>query len=175
MSPTVLPIARPQPGIGGRHVLAGMIAFFGTIFAVNGVLLYKALSTHSGIVSQEPYRKGLHYNDRVVADERQRALGWREDVALDTNGQVAVRLTNSTGGAVTDLSITGYLGRPSATKHDLKVALKQVAPGQYTADVGSLDTGAWLLALEARPTIDDREAAAAEPIYRLKRRLWLKP
>jgi nitrogen fixation protein FixH len=156
-------------------VLAGMVAFFGTIFAVNGVLLYKALSTHSGIVSQEPYRKGLHYNDRVDADERQRALGWREDIALDTNGQVGVKLANSTGGAVTDLSITGYLGRPSTTKHDIKVALKEVEPGQYSAGVGALEGGAWLLALEARPTVDGREAAAAEPIYRLKRRLWLKP
>lgn len=180
MSPTVLPSAKvpnlqPQPGLGGRHVLAGMIVFFGTVFAVNGVLLYKALSTHSGLVAQEPYRKGLHYNDRVDAGERQKALGWREDVALDTKGQVGVKLTNSVGGAVTDLSITGYVGRPSTTKHDLKIALKEIAPGHYIADVGALEAGAWLLALEARPTVDGREASASEPIYRLKRRLWLKP
>jgi|LNFM01.1.fsa_nt_gb nitrogen fixation protein FixH len=185
MSPTVLPAPKlpgaespgvgPQPGLRGHHVLAGFIVFFGTIFAVNGVLLYKALSTHSGIVAQEPYRKGLHYNERVDADERQRALGWREDIALDAKGQVGVTLTNSTGGAVTDLSITGYLGRPSTTKHDLEVKLKEIRPGQYSADVGALETGAWLLALEARPTLDGRAAATSEPIYRLKRRLWLKP
>ena len=175
MSPTVLPVAKQEPGLGGRHVLGGFVAFFATIFAVNGVLLYTALSTHSGLVSQEPYRKGLHYNDRVEADERQQALGWREAVTLDPKGRVAVELTNSIGGAVTDLSITGYLGRPSTTKHDLKVALKEIAPGQYAADVGALETGAWLLALEARPTTAGREAPAAEPIYRMKRRLWLKP
>lgn len=175
MSPTVLPAPKPEQGLAGRHVLWAMIVFFATIFAVNGVLLYKALSTHSGLVAQEPYRKGLQYNERVAADERQRALGWTEAVDLETTGALSVKLTNSLGGPVTDLALRGFVGRPSTTRHDIAVTLKETAPGVYSAAVGALETGAWMLSVEARPTVGGREAADADPIYRLKRRLWLKP
>ncbi len=52
----------------GRHVLLIFLAFFGSIFAVNGWFLYSALSTHTGVVAVEPYRKGLAYNERIARD-----------------------------------------------------------------------------------------------------------
>lgn len=184
MSPTVLPAARPESGLKGQHVLIGMVLFFGTIFAVNGVLLYKAIATHSGIVAQEPYRKGLQYNTRVAADERQRALGWDDAVTLEAGGKITVKMTDQIGGPITQLSLAGFIGRPSTTQHDIRVALAETAPGQYTANLIGVDAGAWLLSLEARRA-DPVQAgpvqagvgreATAEPVYRLKRRLWLKP
>ena len=39
-------------------------------------MIYQAMSTHTGLVANEPYRKGLHYNDRIDADARQARLGW---------------------------------------------------------------------------------------------------
>ena len=179
MSPTVLPAAKRESGLKGRHVLGAMVAFFGTIFAVNGVLLYKAIATHSGLVAQEPYRKGLHYNDRIAADERQRALGWEDAVTLMPGGKVVVKMTDLGGGPVTQLTLSGFIGRPSTTQHDLRVALSETAPGQYSAEMGALETGAWLLSLEARRadagTAMAGRDALGEPVYRLKRRLWLKP
>ena len=59
-------------------MLVAFIAFFGTIFLVNGTLIYEAISTHTGLVANEPYRKGLAYNERIAADERQARLGWTE-------------------------------------------------------------------------------------------------
>ena len=53
--------------ITGRHVLIGMLVFFGVILGVNGMFLYSALSTYTGVVSDEPYRKGLNYNERIEA------------------------------------------------------------------------------------------------------------
>ena len=49
------------------------LGFFGVVFVVNGAMIYSAVSTHSGLVANEPYRKGLHYNERIDADERQAA------------------------------------------------------------------------------------------------------
>src|SRR5688572_2876208 len=81
-------------GLRGGHVLAAFLAFFGVIFAVNGVFLYMALSTHTGLVAQEPYRKGLHYNDRIAAAERQQALGWTSDLRLaPESGALTLALT----------------------------------------------------------------------------------
>ncbi len=68
-----------------------LIAFFGVIFAVNGYFLYSALSTHTGVVAIEPYRKGLAYNERIAADERQKALGWQRQTSLARDGRVSRR------------------------------------------------------------------------------------
>lgn len=175
MSPTVLPAAPRDDGkIKGRHVLMAIVAFFATIFAVNGVLVYEAISTHTGLVSQEPYRKGLHYNSRIEADARQRELGWQDTVQIEPNGDITVRMLDSLGGPVGDLQLVGYVGRPSTTHHDIKFALTETQPGHYSANVGALEGGAWMIVLDARRSVGGTEATG-EPSYRLKRRLWLKP
>ncbi len=177
MSPTVLPIAPRRPsGVTGRHVLVAVLLFFTTVFAVNGLMLYKALSTHSGLVAQEPYRKGLHYNERIAADERQRELGWRDTIGLAASGTIEVALTDTAGKPVTGLALTSVVGRPSEGRHDRRVQLTEREPGRYVGEAGALDAGTWLLAVEVRPVlVPTAEAALREPIYRAKRRLWLKP
>lgn len=159
--------------IQGWHVLAGMIAFFGVIFAVNGVFLVSALNTHTGIVSQQPYRKGLDYNQRIAADARQQQRGWVDQVALDrAQGVARLVLADKDGQPVTGLAVRGFLGRPSTQQHDTRLTFEETAtPGTYTARVGQRAPGNWLLQLEAR------EAGAQENdvAYRLRKRLWLKP
>src|SRR5262249_34112510 len=91
MSPTTL-IARRPRGMQGRHVLVAFLAFFGTVFAVNGTLIYEAVSTHTGLVANEPYRKGLAYNARIGADERQARLGWTETLEVGRDGHVTFAL-----------------------------------------------------------------------------------
>jgi len=176
MSPTVLPISRRPSGVTGRHVLVAVVLFFSTVFVVNGLMLYMALSTHSGLVAQEPYRKGLHYNERIAADERQRELGWKETIGLAASGTIDVVLVDATGKPVTGLALTSVVGRPSEGRHDRQVQLNEREPGRYVGEAGVLDAGAWLLAVEARPQLaPTADAALREPIYRAKRRLWLKP
>ena len=80
MSPTLLPARRRRDGLRGPPRAIVSSRFFAVIFAVNGAMIYSAIVTHTGIVSNEPYRKGLHYNERIAADERQSALGWTDDV-----------------------------------------------------------------------------------------------
>lgn len=164
---------RERGTIQGWHVLVGMIAFFGVIFAVNGVFLVSALNTHTGIVSKQPYRKGLDYNDRIAADERQQKLGWTHTIALDQKSEDArLVLADKHGRPVSGLDVQGFLGRPSTEQHDTRIAMEeQGTPGTYIAKVGALEPGNWLLAVEARETKSDRAAV----VYRLRKRLWLKP
>ena len=154
----------------GWHVLAALIAFFGTVFAVNGYFAFSAISTYTGVVSAEPYRKGLAYNERIAASERQGALGWQEDVIVDRTGRVTVLIRDGDGNPVPYLRLAGTIGRPSTVRFDRRLALAERAPGRYEAEAGGLDAGAWLVGVEAR-----RTAADPEPTYRARRRLWLKP
>lgn len=161
-------------GLTGRHVLYTFIAFFGIVFAVNGVFLYSALKTNTGVVANEPYRKGLAYNERIAADEMQKALGWTDEASLNgpsggSNG-ISVVMKGADGMPVSGLIMEAALGRPSTTAGERKLKLAEVSPGVYAATAAQLEPGTWLFALEAR-----RTGNAEEPVYRARRRLWLKP
>lgn len=157
-------------GLQGRHVLYGFIAFFGVIFLVNGVFLYSALSTNTGVVANEPYRKGLAYNERIAAEEQQKTLGWQDDVSITREGGVGMVVRNTDGSPVSGLIVEATLSRPATSTGERKLRLAELSPGSYGAASNAIEPGNWLLVVEAR-----REANAAEPIYRSRRRLWLKP
>jgi nitrogen fixation protein FixH len=157
-----------DPGLNGRQVLVAFLAFFGAIFLMNGVLIYWAIATNSGLVANEPYRKGLEYNKRIAADERQRQLAWSDKLTLTKDGQVALVVADKTGQPVSGLKVETVLGRPATNREDIRTALVEVAPGRYEAHVAALGAGFWLIALEARR---DSEAS----LYRIRRRVWLTP
>lgn len=159
---------RRAGGLSGRHVLYGMIGFFGVIFVVNGYFLYAALATHSGVVAQEPYRKGLAYNARIAAEERQLELGWADEVTVDRTGRVALVLAQRQGEPVRDLLVQGTIGRPSTAREDRQLRFS-VRDGGYVAETGPLADGSWIVEIAARMS------SAAEPVYRARRRVWLKP
>jgi nitrogen fixation protein FixH len=170
MSPTTLPTARRQQGLQGCHVALIFFTFFGAIFAMNGAMIYSAVSTYSGIVSNEPYRKGLHYNDRISADERQARLGWTDTVTVSRDGHLVLVLAGRDGQPIGGARPNALLGRPSTNRHDIKFDLAETAAGRYEAQVGALDEGNWTIAVDIR-TAD----SGPNPVYRVRRRLWLKP
>jgi nitrogen fixation protein FixH len=162
--------SQSRGGLAGRHVLAIFLVFFAAVFVVNGAMIYSALSTHTGLVANEPYRKGLHYNERIAADERQARLGWTDKVDVRRDGYVAIMVADLGGRPVSGLKIEAVLARPSTNRHDVRLMLAEAAPGRYEAQAASLAEGIWLVALEARAG-----SSAEDTIYRSRRRLWLKP
>lgn len=170
MSPISLPTARRQQGLQGRHVAVIFFAFFAAIFLMNGAMIYSAISTYSGIVSNEPYRKGLHYNDRIDADERQARLGWTGRIEVARDGHVVVTLAGRDGRPIDGARVNAQLGRPTTNRHDLRLDLSEITAGRYEAHAGGLNEGNWTIAVDVR-TAD----GGVEPVYRARRRLWLKP
>lgn len=156
-------------GIKGRHVLMMLVAFFGVVFAVNGVFLASALRTYTGVVSAEPYVKGLKYNERIEAGERQARLGWADALSLDIDGEVVLRLSDDAGRPLRGLKFRGTIGRPSTNRLDRQILLIEAEPGQYVARSGALDEGTWLVSLEGRS-----RDFGEDPVYRIRRRVWLK-
>lgn len=165
--------AMAERAITGRHVLIGMVAFFGVIMAVNAVFLYSALSTHTGVVANEPYRKGLTYNERIEADRQQNELGWQGDVVLEPSGEaIAISLLDRNGRPLTGLAMTARIGRPSTSDLDIRVDMKETAPGRYDAKLSKLEAGTWQIDVEAR----ELQAKGADvAVWRARKRLWLKP
>ena len=156
--------------ITGGHVLAILVTFFAIVFAVNGVFLYAALSTHTGVVSDEPYRKGLHYNDRVAADEAQERLGWAGAIAVgEDSRRLAFAVTRQDGAPVRGLTVQAVIARPATAGHDVTLAMRETEPGRYETSLGPLEPGAWIA------TIHAAQGASSPVVYRLRKRLWLTP
>lgn len=153
-------------GVQGRHALIALVAFFGVMFAVNGVFTYYAITTFGGGDTVNPYRKGLRYNDTIDEAKRQAELGWRNDVtyALDA-GELSVSLTDRAGEAVSGLQLGATLGRPATDANDVALKFNEVSPGLYVAGI-RLEPGQWVLSLAT----EDRGRTGAA-LYRLKRRI----
>ena len=156
--------------LNGRHVLLTFIGFFLVVFAVNGIMVYKAESTFAGLDTDDPYRKGLDYNERIAAAAAQSRLGWRDRTDyVPATRHLRVTLTDKAGGAVPGLTLTAELGRPATSRFDQKISLTQTGTGIYEADLASLDPGTWTVDLWARHGEDDAA------LYEARRRLWIKP
>jgi nitrogen fixation protein FixH len=156
--------------LSGRHVLIVFIGFFLIVFAVNGLMVYQAESTFGGLDTDDAYRKGLAYNDRIAAAATQSRLGWhdRTDYVAEVR-RLRVTLSDATGAGISGLKVSAVIERPATDVFDRQLSLSQTGPDTYEADVSQLEPGAWTVDLQARR---DGEGAA---LYEARRRLWIKP
>lgn len=161
-------VSRPR-GLQGWHVLAILLGFFGSIFVVNGYFIFRSIATHSGVVSEEPYRKGLGYNQRIAANDRQAALDWRADLDVKATGAIRLSLLDAGGHPIVNERVALTVGRPATRSFDRTIPLTEIAPGIYGGMTHEFAAGAWI----ADANVQD--AQNRETDYRIRRRLWLTP
>lgn len=165
-------VSRKPFEITGKHVLIGMLTFFGLIIAVNVVMMRLALSTHTGVVAENTYRKGVKYNEEIAAAERMELLGWRNQMALAPSGdKLSIDIRDKDGNAVRGLAIKATLGRPASERYDLELTLNETAAGTYEASMPARDAGTYVASIEAKDPTREQDGI----LYRAKERLWLKP
>lgn len=110
----------------GRRVWWYFLAFFGFIAAVNAVMVTLAISTHSGIVTEHPYEKGLDYNQVVEAEQQQEALGWKGIINYK-NGMLNFTLRDKKNHIITPERATATITRPTQQGMDFTVELNGTA------------------------------------------------
>lgn len=153
-------------GIEGRHVLFGLVAFFGVMLLANAIFVYFAVATFSGGDTSDPYRKGLHYNETLDEAERQAQRGWRTEVEYDDKtGRLQLSVVDKERAPVMGLRVGAMLSRPATDKEDRKVVLAEASQGVYVASV-DLAPGLWVISVASH-----RVGESAGDAYRLKRRL----
>jgi nitrogen fixation protein FixH len=143
---------RPAFTIKGWHVLAGFIAFFGMVIAVNTIFMIQAYRTFPGETSVTPYEDGLAYDATLRQMRDQRALGWRLTAGVAPSGRVQIEAFDKAGAPLRGLRMTGALTRPATETGRKSVALQETAPGVYVAAEGVMN-GAWDLNVTA---LDER-------------------
>ena len=149
----------------GRHIVMTLIVFFGIIFSVNGLFLYKSISSFPGEDIKQSYRQGLAYNETLATRAQQRASGWRADLAID--GAVITMTILDTGDIpVRGLSITGLLKHPTETDLDTPLVFTPQANGSYVAELETSVIGKRFLTTKAVTTDGFT--------FETKNELWLK-
>ena len=154
--------------IRGRHVLIGMVAFFGLIFLANGIFLYYALTTFGGGEKGSPYRSGLRYNETLAEAARAAERGLEGRLSYDAQaGMLSLALRDKSGEPVAGLHLAASIGRPATDREDLSAKFREVESGRYAAEL-TLAPGQWVVELHSNEL--SREG---DPTYRLKQRVMV--
>ncbi len=138
----------------GTHVLIIIIAFFGTIFTMNGFLVYFASSSWTGLEVKDPYGKGLKYNTKLAAVQNQNLRGW--SMSLDqenlASGEIVLmaKPKDNKGQGLSQLDIMVEFRRPTHEGLDRSFALLETEPGSYQGQITNMPLGKWYLLVTAK-------------------------
>jgi len=135
----------------GRHVLLWLVAFFGIVFAVNGVLVRAAISTFGGVETLSSYRAGLQFEQEVGLVQRQDALHWQVTgkLARDSAGVAVLDVTarDAQGAPLSGLTADARLAHPADDRLDRVIAVRSVAGGVFRG-AAQAQPGQWELIVD---------------------------
>jgi len=131
----------------GWHMLAIMLAFFGTIITVNFTMAYLATSTWSGLVVKNTYVASQQFNGKTAAIRDMLATGIAGDLQVDGKG-MRYRLTLPENTPVVADAVTAHFRRPVGTAQDIELQLVPAGDGLYLADKAILP-GSWIVEIQA--------------------------
>jgi nitrogen fixation protein FixH len=159
-----------QRPIRGWHVLALMLGFFAVIIVADGTMIYQAVTTFGGVDNPNAYREGVAYNRRIARDTQQAMAGWRDSMEVaGSPPSLRVALRDRTDAPLAGMRLVARAGRPATNRFDTTLAFDEVAPGDYVAALPAAADGTWIVNLSA---FDARRSD--EPLYQIRRRLWIK-
>lgn len=136
-----------------RWIPWAFVGGFAVVFAANAIMVTFAMSSWTGLETQDAYRKGLAYNRTLDAERRESALGWRGVAAMEAE-RLAVTLTDRRGEPVTAATVRAVFVRPTAEGHDFSVDLAEQGGGRYAAAVDVPLAGLWDIRTVARRGAD---------------------
>lgn len=150
----------PQ-SLNGYHIFGVIAAFFGVVFAVNGVMVFLALDSWSGLSTQDPYQRGLRYNSTLEAMAQRDALGWQESFSFtasengsnaqgESQGRISLEMRDRDGNLLEGLIVAGQIWRPTNEGFDRPLKLEAVGAGRYSTNVAFPLKGNWLVRLSAQ-------------------------
>lgn len=150
------------------------VAGFLVVLVVNGIMLFAATSTFSGLSVEKSFEKGNAYNAEIAAANAQVATGWQGAVRIvdiraigDENRKVRVAfdIRDREGQPLRGLTVRATVERPTVRGYDQDVTLVADETHGYLAEIALPMKGQWEIRLRA-----DRRG---DPTFRLRERLQI--
>lgn len=109
------------------------------VVLVNGVLIFQALTTFTGVTVGQSYDRGRTYNRVLDEAARQDALGWTLRASVDA-GQVTITARDRGAAPIAGV-LEAYLLRPLDGE---RIAFPDIAgAGRFLLDLPELRAGQW--------------------------------
>ena len=149
-------------------ILLTLLAFFGVVFAVNGVLIHEALSTFGGVDTESAYQAGRMFEQDVAMAKAQDARQWHVDAKMTPSpdgARLDVTARDATGAPLRGIDASAVFQRPTDRRLDRPVVVAEDAPGRFhgSADIAP---GQWDLVIEL--------SRQGEQLFRSKNRIVVK-
>ena len=136
----------------GRHVLAMLLLFFGTVFGVNFYMARVAIQTFSGLEAEKPYQSGLKYNEVIAAAREQAERNWKVEAKVEPQAEgvsLVVTQRDGAGLATPSLAMRAIFLHPADRRRDVSVVLAPVGEGLFSA-TAPIAAGRWDVQIEAQ-------------------------
>jgi len=137
--------------LSGRRVAFYFVAFFGVVAAMDAFMVTSALRTHSGLVTDHAYEKGLAYNEVVKASNAQEKLGWKGELELrhaknaGAPSTIIFILKDERGAPIAFDRAVATITRPTKQGMDFTLELKgEETPATFPA------SGVWEMRVDAK-------------------------
>jgi len=134
----------------GWTVLITLLAFFGVIFAVNGAMIYAALSTLSGTDTDSAYQAGLQYEQEVARAQAQDGRHWQVDAKLTpsaTGERIDLSARDASGRPLSGMDALITFERPTDRRLDHSVSVIEDGAGRFHGST-ALAAGQWDVVIE---------------------------
>ncbi|HET6196312.1 MAG TPA: FixH family protein [Acetobacteraceae bacterium] len=120
------------------------VAGFAIVIAVNGIMMWLAIGSFSGLYSDHARERGVHYN-QIVAEQKSRdALGWTVVPSWQAEGGVlGLKVSDAAGKPLAGAVATIELVRPAERRAPLDVALNDLGDGRFAGHVVLPERGNW--------------------------------
>lgn len=120
------------------------VAGFAVVIAVNGLMMWLAIDSFSGLYSDHARDRGLRYN-QVVAEQRARdALGWT--IEMDWQGerhQLTLTARDATGRPLEPAGVAVELIRPAEKRAPLRIIMEPLGGGRFAGTFALPARGNW--------------------------------
>lgn len=143
--PTIISKAKPID----RWIPWFFVLFFAVFSSVDATFVTLALRTNTGVVTTDPYEKGLAYNDTLRAAAIQHDLGWTSQITF-SNGIARLILRDKDGHGIDNAQVVAKFTRPVMSGHDFDKEMTMTTSGTYETPATFPLQGQWKIRIFAK-------------------------
>jgi len=134
----------------GIHMFAILVAFFGTVMAVNFTMASLATSTFGGVTVKNSYVASQKFNSWLDQAAEQDALGWEVATSWRDDGHLVVSAT----GPGTRAHLSAHARHPLGREADREIAFERSDSGAFVS-TRPLPSDRWIVRLHLTDGSDD--------------------
>lgn len=114
------------------------------VVAVNGVMMWLAISSFSGLYSDRARERGLRYNQLIAEQKSRDALGWTVVPSWQADaGTLGLTVSDAAGKPLPGAVASIELIRPAERRAPIDVALNDLGNGRFAGRVALPERGNW--------------------------------